>query len=183
MTPHFRWSDGTIHDAESLANNVLDAFGTAFPLLASVHKEAKVYDVEGTPPVYPQAHVIRPGSPHPLSTPGEIAICLSFSNDQPTKYTRGRIYLPVWLMNAGMAGRPSNAVLTSAVGLGQQLYNVGGANVDWIVWSKTTKKAAGITQWWCDDEWDTQRSRGLRPTTRVTGSARATKPVEPAAAA
>jgi hypothetical protein len=49
---------------------------------------------------------------------------------------------------------------------GQDLSAVGGVNVDWSVYSPTTGQNNAITNLWVDNEWDTQRRRGLRPTSR-----------------
>jgi hypothetical protein len=39
-------------------------------------------------------------------------------------------------------------------------------NTNWIVYSKTAGQSYGVSDCWVDDEWDIQRSRGLRGTTR-----------------
>jgi hypothetical protein len=40
--------------------------------------------------------------------------------------------------------------------------NLGGTNVDWIVWSTVLSSAAKVTDWWVDDSWDIIRSRKLQ---------------------
>ena len=43
------------------------------------------------------------------------------------------------------------------------------ANHNWVVWSQKLRKSqGGVSDVWCDDEWDTVRSRGLKATTRTT---------------
>jgi hypothetical protein len=39
-----------------------------------------------------------------------------------------------------------------------------------VVYSRREKVARPVTNYWVDDEWDTVRSRGLRSSTRVTGT-------------
>jgi hypothetical protein len=41
-------------------------------------------------------------------------------------------------------------------------------NWDWVLRSPSDHAFKPITNVWVDDEWDTMRSRGTRPTTRVT---------------
>jgi hypothetical protein len=38
------------------------------------------------------------------------------------------------------------------------------------VYSPTTGQTKKVEHWWVDDEWDTQRRRGLRATTRDEGT-------------
>lgn len=167
MNPCFRWANFTIQDAESLANNVLDAFGAAYPTQVVTHQVAKVYDLEGTPPVLPMATVERGvGLLRTSSRNREIALCLSFKGGPGAPRNRGRLYIPgVWTGNEDSV-RPTAAVANDALILADKLFNVGGANVDWIVWSRRARAATGINHAWVDDEWDTQRRRGLRATTR-----------------
>jgi hypothetical protein len=89
-----------------------------------------------------------------------------------TKRRRGRLYVPFyWLFPASaLADRPSLTVRTKVGDLAQVLQDLGGVDIDWSVWSKADGQARAVSNWWVDDEWDTQRRRGLRPTTRVSGS-------------
>jgi hypothetical protein len=167
VTPCYRWANFTVQNAESLANNVLDAFETTFGAGKFPETVAKVYDLEGSKPVLPMATVTRyPGVVKGTGQPREVALCLSFSGGQHQPRQRGRLYIPAVLPGGGTGLRPSGGAMVATQALGQALYDVGGANVDWIVWSRVNKSATGITRCWVDDEWDTVRTRGLRPTTR-----------------
>jgi hypothetical protein len=42
-------------------------------------------------------------------------------------------------------------------------------NSSWQQWSVTDRVGGAVTDYWVDDEWDIQRKRGLKPTTRQTG--------------
>jgi hypothetical protein len=44
------------------------------------------------------------------------------------------------------------------------------SGVAWVVWSRKDQVARPVTNYWCDDEWDTVRSRGLKAVTRQTGT-------------
>lgn len=169
MDPCFRWDNLTLQDADSLANNVLDAFEAVQGAGLLPQMTAKVYDLEGTQPVLPMATVQRnTGIYRNPNRPSEISLCLSFKGGQGQPRQRGRLYVPAdWIGSS--SARPGSNDMTKVLGLGAQLHNVGGTNVDWIVWSRANRSATEVTSWWVDDEFDTQRRRGLRATTRVTG--------------
>lgn len=167
MTPCFRWDDLTPQDAESLANNVLDAFEANFTDAAGTRSEARVYDLEGARPVFPMAEVVRhEGLLAVNDRPRELACCLSFAGGQRQPRQRGRIYLPSKFVTSAVTLRPSNDALSRAVEFGADLHDVGGINVNWIVWSRRAQAATGVDYCWSDNEWDIQRRRGLRPTSR-----------------
>lgn len=164
----YRWADFTIQDAASLANNVLDAYETAFTPTGFPEFTAKVYDHEGTVPVLPMATVTRrPGVHSATADPREVALCLSFAGGQFQPRQRGRVYLHSAFLGSSIDLRPTPAHRDWLINFGKQLHAVGGANVDWIVWSRVNKSATSVSKIWVDDEWDTQRSRGLRATTRT----------------
>ena len=106
--------------------------------------------------------------------PQEVALCLSYyaTNNQPR--TRGRIYLGPF-GNAGLLGRPSSVMLNKAIGLGGAFgagwAAPGGAQSVWLLHSRTpASNTKVITNYWCDNAWDTMRSRGIAPTSRLSGT-------------
>jgi hypothetical protein len=61
------------------------------------------------------------------------------------------------------------SVMTAAMGFATAvLTKTLPAQTNWIVYSKVAGAGYGVSDYWVDDEWDTQRSRGLRATTRQT---------------
>lgn len=167
MTPCFRWSNLSIQDADSLANNVLDAFEANFTDALGTHSIARVYDLEGARPVLPMASVERHvGLLATNDRPRELALCLSFAGGQRQPRQRGRLYLPSKFVTSAVTLRPSNDALSRAVEFGADLHAVGGTNVDWIVWSRRLQAATEVNYCWSDNEWDIQRRRGLRGTSR-----------------
>jgi hypothetical protein len=56
--------------------------------------------------------------------------------------------------------------MTKVMALGPIFANLGGSDVDWIVWSRKNHTATKVQNYWVDDEWDTVRSRGLKRSTR-----------------
>lgn len=128
----------------------------------------KAYNAEGVPPHYPIGEKIlnvgvAPGS----SGPREVAMCLSFYADRNIPRHRGRIYLPAAAGQMTLnSPRPNDGSIDKVLGLAQMFSDLGGTNVDWQVWSRSDNAFRKVTHAWVDDEWDTMRSRGMRPTTR-----------------
>lgn len=171
VNPTFR-INGVV-DAQSLADNVRDAFYTFTGFQGPM--VIKVYDLEGSKPVYPAGVSTKNpiATPPVYSMPRELALCLSFFGDRNVPRERGRLYLPaIWAgaTPAGLTLRPSGTMRTTAGTLAAALSGVGGANVDWIVWSRVNHSATQVKNWWVDDEWDIVRRRGLRGTARTTGT-------------
>ncbi len=102
------------------------------------------------------------------AAPTEIALCLSYSADDNaagTKRRRGRIYLP-W-GTPGIA-RPSTLQMNVLLDFGEGLAQVGLANNDtWKMYSPTNDELLTIESISVDNEWDTQRRRGMRATLRT----------------
>lgn len=127
----------------------------------------KLYQT-GTPgPHFPFGEGVRNASLAPASDiPREVAMCLSFYAGRNLPRQRGRIYLPLVGSGYGTSLRPPLALREKALDLAAGLAGIGGADIDWGVWSPTDNKFRAVSNAWVDDEWDTQRSRGLRATTR-----------------
>jgi len=112
--------------------------------------------------------------PWTVNVPREVALVLSFAADhRGNKSERGRIYLMPSLV-AGMNTlglRPSQQQLDWALGwystANESLPDLGGVDWKFGVWSSTYKRFTQSQQAWVNDDWDTQRRRGLRETTRV----------------
>lgn len=170
INPHFEMT-GALQDADALAEDL------ATQLQAWSGKGAeltvKSYDAEGTPPVFPNGEAIRDAGQAPASTcPRELAVCLSFYAERNLPRQRGRLYCPVPIYFTGtvLGNRPTGALRTKPAALVPIFAALGGVDVDWVVWSKRDGVARKVTNWWVDDEWDVQRSRGLRSTTRDQGT-------------
>lgn len=101
--------------------------------------------------------------------PREVALCLSFYAERNLPRQRGRIFVGPWAAGA-MADRPATSLQTALIELGQDFADLGGVDVDWCVFSRTDDEFRPVTNTWCDDAWDTVRSRGLDPLTRLTGT-------------
>ena len=173
INPCFR-RQPALTDMDGLASDlatVLDTWAGVGQFKITV----KFYDLEGTPPVFPAGQATKnPGvTASAIAVNREVALCLSFYSGHPQPRTRGRLYLPYALLGAGatsMAERPSASQRTKAAALVPGFASLGGADVDWIIWSRVDHAAHIVTNWWVDDEWDVQRRRGLKATARTTGT-------------
>jgi hypothetical protein len=180
MTPHF--NVGFSPDlGEALSNPDADALCSdlATGLSQRIYPnngreiEVKAYDAQGTKPVYPIGHAIVNQGQIPASPMmREVALCLSFYSRRNIPRQRGRIYFPLPCIGggAGIPVRPPQSLMDGLATYAQLFQNLGGTNVDWVVYSRRDAAAHPVTNWWVDDEWDVQRRRGLRPTTRSTGT-------------
>jgi hypothetical protein len=157
--------------ASDLANGLM---GWASGPFSVAQLTVKIYDIEGTKPVFPVGTaIVNPGGLSASGNPREVALCLSFFADHNLPRQRGRLYLPCGAVGAtgtGLGVRPSLGQRQKAADLVPIFAGLGGADVDWIIWSQAAQLAHKVTNWWVDDEWDTVRKRGLRPTTRTLGT-------------
>jgi hypothetical protein len=158
---------------EQLAGDLGNALDTWLPQPTGRQQTIKLYEIGQPEPNRPKAtHVLKANQSAEGSAPREVCLCLSFHGGKNTKRERGRLYLPLWAVTSttSVGVRPQAPAIAKAAELPAVLAGLGGANVDWIIWSPTDNKAVQVTDWYVDDEWDTQRRRGLRPTTRTTGT-------------
>jgi len=134
----------------------------------------KAYDTDAKPN-YPRATaVVNAGVVWSCTQPREICLVLSYSAaNRGNKSERGRIYLQpsISLTAASVALRPTTAQMNWALGwyteANQSFPDLGGVDWKFGVWSPTYKKFTQTTQAWVNDDWDVQRRRGLRESTRV----------------
>jgi hypothetical protein len=174
INPCFRDS-GATSNPQNLADDLALAMSQFFSG-GGAHVIVKLYDLEGTVPIYPAAvgEVNATVQPRPSAMPREIACCLSFYATHNRPSSRGRLYVPMCglytVTKAELDVRPTQAVQQAVGALPQHLQDLGGPDVDWIVWSKKNRTAGAVTNWFVDNEWDTIRSRGLKGTDRLTGT-------------
>lgn len=164
---------GVTSDPDNIAQDVAQLYSDN--LGTSPKITVNVYEARATPPRSPEAtHTIQPATIGPGNAyPREVALCLSFYGAHNRPRERGRIYIPLYLQQGtNLAARPSpgtrSRILAFATAPNSSFPDVGGADVEWCVYSRTTGQVHPVTAGWVDDEWDTVRSRGLRATTRDT---------------
>jgi hypothetical protein len=179
LTPHFRaqwnWLDPTAGtDALALCTDLADQMAF-LPGYGGTPLTVKAYNVEGAAPNYPLASYTKnpTGTIKVPTTPPEVAVCLSFYSEQNRPRQRGRLYLPAWLLGASsgdMAKVVPVGLRSAASTLVASFAGLGGANVDWIVWSPTAHKASKVTNYFISDAWAIQRRRGIKETARTVGT-------------
>jgi len=175
-TIHMEHVTGGLADSalESMCNDIVTLWSNKYGAGAQ-EILCKAYDTDAKPN-YPRASVIvGQGQAWSCTQPREIALVLSYSGEhRGNKSERGRIYLMPQLLTSGsaMSLRPAAPILDWALSWyaesNESLPDLGGVDWKFGVWSKTYQKFKQTTQAWVNDDWDVQRSRGLRESTRVT---------------
>lgn len=165
INPHY-FGDNAQALADALKANLIANANVA----QAVPFTVKIYDAMKAPPSYPLATVSNGTGFAASQVPREVALCLSYYSTFNRPSYRGRLYLPHTLFGGGLALRPTQSqretVGAFALTLAQ---NLPGQH-NWVVFSPKLGQSNGVTDWWVDDEWDTVRSRGLKATTRSTGT-------------
>lgn len=154
-----------------------DAFDDWLSNTLSGSCTAKLYNIDALPsgpPFYTETFTITPGTGQSL--PSEVALCLSYQAAQTPgldqRNRRGRIYLGPFAdaanTTSGVA-RPNSTMIgiigTAATALATAAFGTG---TPWHVYSSTLGTSAPVVDGWIDNAWDTQRRRGVAPTTRTT---------------
>jgi hypothetical protein len=163
ITPHY-----SANDAAGLGD-ALVANLKANTLVGNKPFTLNLYNVQATPPSAPVYTGGQAGASPSSITPREVALCLSYYAQWNRPTFRGRLYIPATLL-AGAPGKvPTGTQMINAGSFAATLgKNLPSGNY-MIVWSRKTKSAAQVTDWWVDNEWDTVRSRGLKADSRITG--------------
>lgn len=155
----------TSPDYNALAGDLATLFQTWYEVARQIRVVA--YEVAGPPPHFPVGErVLNPGVLVNAAGPREVALCLSFFGERNLPRQRGRIYLAQGVKSSGLTSRPTVTMLTAAQTLAAGLSGLGGANVDWVVYSPTSGLHHKVSTSWVDNEWDTMRSRGRGSTFR-----------------
>lgn len=133
----------------------------------------KSYDMAavapGGPPREPLHTSIKTLGSSGVGAPREVALCLSYFAGRNLPRRRGRIYVGPYRAS-DMTERPDSTRQGELGTLAGQLSGLGGVNVQWVQHSPTDNAFRTVTNWFVDNEWDTQRRRGLKPDARITGT-------------
>jgi hypothetical protein len=167
--PHF--STDSPPNFEEMATDIAELFATYRRLPNTWDRvNCRLYDVAAAEPrpILAEATHTATGQQE-ASGPGEVAVCLSFYSERNLPRSRGRLYIGPWertMMAPNVSTDGKNWLATLAQGLA----DIGGTGTDWAVYSPTDGAAKSVTNWWVDDEWDTIRSRGIKSTSRSSGT-------------
>lgn len=168
ITPHFATLAG-LTDADALCNDL----AVALAAWCNDPREftVKAYDAQGTVPVNPiGTATVNVGLTPPSQSPREVACCLSFFSGFNRPSQRGRLYIPHTWRGGATPVRPTATFRDQIGTLAPIFEGLGGPDIDWVIFSRKNNAALPVTHWYVDDEWDTIRSRGLRATTRTSGT-------------
>ena len=173
ITPCFRVNGAITPDYQQLCDDLAAQLQT-FTVPASKMITVKAYDLEGAPPNYPKASKTLGTIPTPpMGSPQQCAVLSFYSGvNQPRR--RGRLYIPAFAISS-TAAELASAVIISALrtkvgSLATSFAALGGANVDWIMWSRVEHAAHQIDNWFVTESWGVQRRRRLKASTRTTGT-------------
>jgi len=157
-------------DSQGLANALMNHLTADADIGAARKIDIYVYSLDTPPPSYPLAEAHHAGTFSSIGVPHEVALCLSYYAGANRPSNRGRLYLPMMFVGGTLDKRPTTAQMTNVVAKADIFGKNLPANTYWTVYSRKHKTGYRVTNVWCDDEWDTVRSRGLRGTTRITGT-------------
>jgi hypothetical protein len=176
-TPHFYDNTGSTSPATvaaTLATAMVTYLGSPYQGYVKIYVE----DYNPAGPHIPLANASfgNAGNFAIANGPRELALVLSYFSGQNTKRWRGRLYIPLAWFFAHMVAKPNSvaerptpgelvAVMDFATVVLHSCYAQGW---QWCVASQVDKTRRLTTDYWCNDEWDVIRSRGLRETTRQT---------------
>lgn len=143
---------------------------------------AKFYNMSDPKPRVPLSDtVIGLSSAVQTSTlPREVACCLSFQIQRASgvnmRRGRGRVYLGPFALTAqtSTSGRPDNNFMTALRTAAQAMLDAAVTDpaYEWAIVSEAsgTAVALPVHDGWIDDAFDTQRRRGIAPSSRVVFS-------------
>lgn len=155
----------------NLAYDAAELFGdTLQPVSGFSRVMCKAYNMSDAKPRLPVAEEVYTSPLTPAAGgPREVALCLSYYAGVNQPRRRGRMYIGPWSKGA-MDERPSSGLRSNLADLAEGISGLGGVNVQWVQYSPSTGDFTNVSDYWIDDEWDTQRSRGLRGEERTTGT-------------
>ena len=156
-------------DYQDLVDDVYDVY-KVFPPLSGYDLDIRIYNMEDPKPREIRAQNKGPAdSTYNAPGPREVALCLSYHGDRNIPRQRGRVYLGPFTQGL-LTERPSSTLMAQVRSIGQALAGIGGEDISWRVRSVKSGEYHHIRFIWVDNEWDTQRSRGLRATTKSSAN-------------
>lgn len=166
-------------DLTNMANDIVALWNARFGR-SSNEIMVKIYDAAGPPPHPPlKTHIVNAGSVWAgADVPNEVALCVSYAGpNRNNRRQRGRMYLAPQLKAGSPVFTWGQLPDTNTLNWAADWYrksnesfpDLGGVDWKFGVWSPAAQSFTQTTQYWVDNEWDTQRRRGRKATTRVSG--------------
>lgn len=172
----FNSTAGSVTSAnyQALSDLILSYFnGTAgsFTQYNGSQVEVRLYNLSDAVPRPERAFSkYTPGSwASATLAPRQVALCSSFYAGRNLKRFRGRIYLGGYTASS-IGERPTTTQMNAAANLVHGLAVAAqGMTPEWSqsIWSRADRALYAADHWWCNDTWDTMRSRQDKETTRV----------------
>lgn len=136
----------------------------------------KIYATDTGVPNYPiyESTFSLVSTPGTIDLPAEVNLAVSYANDSETSIPRarrrGRIYIGGWSESVNGTGIPTSATYTGLATAYKTYCDTinGVADLTAGVWSRSNATVYAVERVWCDNEWDTMRSRGGKSTARST---------------
>lgn len=105
------------------------------------------------------------------SGPPEVALCTSYASAVPggvnAQRRKGRMFIGPF-SNVQAGSKPTNNLRTDLAAATENLAaDLAENGTPMCVWSRADEALFPVTRGWVDDAWDTQRRRGIAPTTRT----------------
>lgn len=174
ITPHFGSTAGGGDPqllADALALNLKNWLTVAPQIDVNVYLEDGVV---GHHPPIAHARQGTVGGTLTENAPREIALCLSYYAGFNRPRMRGRVYIPfTWIAKNSPADSSPGLVPNSGQIGSVQSFMVSvlrpaavTAHTAMCIWSTVDKAYSTVTNYYTDNEWDTQRRRGLKSTSR-----------------
>lgn len=146
---------------------------------ATTGNTVTTYNIGDPPPRAPitTTSIAKATALNTANLPFEVAICGSYKaapiSGVPAGRLRNRFYLGPLCTSAGTttAGQPARPTTVLMADLGRAMARLRAADtaaIRWVVWSGVGGFGSTPAVGWADNEWDTQRRRGQRSTTRTT---------------
>jgi hypothetical protein len=157
-------------EEQDLVDDIKAAYN-ANTVLAGRGVRVKLYNLADTKPrpIRAESYTAPAQSMNSLGN-RDVALCLSFFAARNLPRWRGRIYLGPLSSSYVGTMRPTSGVRTDLGALAPLFAAAGPASLAWGVYSTRDNVIRHVTDWYIDDEWDTMRKRGVRSTTRTTGT-------------
>lgn len=153
-------------DPQALANALKTNIMAVTEIGVDTPFRIKVYNAEKAPPSYPLAEASNGTGMKATNFPREVALCLSYYSTYNRPGYRGRVFIPGSFCGGAMSLRPTSTQMGKALAWGNTLGKGLPTAHNLVVYSRHLGQSFGVSNLWVDDEWDTVRSRGLKPTTR-----------------
>jgi len=143
--------------------------------IAEPGHQIKWYVTDQPTPNYPYetTEFVLGGFPAQPPLPSEVALCVSFESQKLNGVSqasrRGRIYFGPLATNIVSDGRPNNAaMITMGTAFQTMVFDALSSGNVLGVWSTKLQTFAPFANGWIDNAFDTQRRRGVEPTSRIT---------------